>query len=90
MHDATSTGTGFLAHTVRFRACRLQHVWWTQHSTAQHNTAQHMSLRYTVANNEGGKSWGEGGLRGLQVLGGARGEVQLCGVTHKVNGSMVE
>ena len=37
----------------------------------------------------GGRTGGWGG-GGLQVLGGARREVQLCGVTHEVNGPMVK
>ena len=37
-----------------------------------------------------GDQGARGGVRGLQVLGGAWGEVQLGGVAHKVDGAMVK
>ncbi len=57
-----------------------------QHSTAQHSTAQHSTAQHSTAllhqrQRRGG---------GLQVLGGARGEVQLSGVAQEVDGAMVE
>ncbi len=52
-----------------------------QHSTAQHSTAQHSTAQHSTAQHQGG---------GSQVLGGARGEVQLSGVAQEVDGAMVE
>jgi len=52
-----------------------------QHSTAQHSTAQHSTSLLHQRQRRGG---------GLQVLRGARGEIQLSGVAQEVDGAMVE